>query len=358
MDRSRSAEIRTPTLEAIVDQFDLVLFDHPFSGRIEKLGLLLPIDDVLAEVEGGADAASYIGPALATYRWNDATWGVPVDGATMHAIYRSDLLGELETGVPRRWEEVVALARKAKLHGMTVGLANDGHHGFLAIGSLMYNLGAPWTTDGGESLNFDMAVFRECLDRLRQLSELAHPQSADWNAIALHDAMTSEDTIVYCPLTYGYATYGEADFGPRRLAFAGAPGLVEPLRSGTLVGGVAIGISAKTPHLAEAKHYLAFAAGPDVQTEIFARHNGQPARIEAWTDRELDARFNGYFSAVHESMKLAGIRPRFDGYGIFEKEAGVLVNRHLRGVLTAGGTIESMKRLVEATCLDKRTNTN
>lgn len=337
-----------PLAEAI-RACDLLVFDHPFIGEIAESGLFLPLDDVLAGVEGGAREASYAGPSLRSYRWRGQVWGAPVDAATMNAVLREDLVGMLDCPLPETWEQVVAFGRSARRRNLWLGLANGDHHGFLAAGTLMHNLGTGWTDAAEGGLCFDLSTFREALEALEEVNAYAHPDCGHFNSIALHDAMSSRDDIAYCPLTYGYATYGEADYGTRRLAFAAAPGLKTPYCAGTLVGGAAVGITAHCVDVEAAKAYVAFLLGAEVQSDIFARHHGQPATTSSWKDPVIDNTFNGYFSAVGETLARAAIRPRFKGYGLFEKRAGTHVAAFLRKEAGMTPTLEALARLVGET---------
>ena len=50
---------------------------------------------------------------------------------------------------------------------------------------------------------------------------LAHspPETLDWDAISLSEAMVARDDIVFTPSIYGYATYAEADMRAPRPRF-------------------------------------------------------------------------------------------------------------------------------------------
>ncbi|CAH1652758.1 ABC transporter substrate-binding protein [Chelatococcus asaccharovorans] len=346
--RDLSAFEHQPLAEAIRD-CDLLVFDHPFVGEIAGSGLFLPLDDVLARVPGGAAEETYAGPSLRSYRWQGKVWGAPVDAATMNAVFRPDLLNQLDCPVPQDWDEVIALGRAARRQGLWLGLANGDHHSFLAAGTLMHNLGARWTATPEGGLVFDLDVFARALDALDEVNGYAHPDSGHFNSIALHDAMASRDDLVYCPLTYGYATYGEADFGRRRLGFGPFPGPREPRCAGTLVGGAAVGITAHCPDPDAAKAYVAFLLQRNTQDGIFARHHGQPATTSAWHDDAIDAAFNGYFASVRETLEPAAVRPRFKGFGRFEKEAGRHVGSYLRKETTRSALLRAMRELVDVT---------
>lgn len=344
--RDLTAFEHQPLADAMSD-CDLLIFDHPFVGEIAASGLFLPLDDVLFSVTDGAIAESYAGPSLDSYRWSGKLWGAPVDAATMHGVLRPDLLARMERAAPTTWSEVVALGRVARKHGLWLGVANGDHHGFLAIGSMMHNRGHSWTTHSEVGLQFDLAAFAEALEQLDEVTAFAHPGCGAFNAIALQDAMSSRDDIVYCPLTFGYATYGEADHGARRLGFAPAPGMREPYCAGTLLGGAGVGLSASCTDMVAAKAFVAFLLSPKTQSDIFARHHGQPACASCWVDPVIDDRFNGYFLAVGDTIRQAAIRPRFKGYGQFEKLAGNAVGAFLRKERGLEETLSGMSELVE-----------
>lgn len=331
--------------DAIVG-YDYVVFDHPFIGTIAQAGIFTPLDDILGAVPNGASAAQYAGPSLDTYRWKGKLWGAPVDAATMHAIGRPDLLA---FPWPTKWDEVMALAADLRRKGLWIGLANGDHHGFLFAGSLMYNAGAPWHHNDDPALVFDAFAFEAALERLMALRQFAHPDCEKWNSIRLHDAMTQADDIAYCPGTYGYATYGEADFGTRRLGFGPFPGAVAPYFAGTLIGGAAVGLTAQSKNVAAASAYLRHLIDPRVQIEIFGMNHGQPAVAAAWEDKILDARFNGYYAAVGPTLRAAGVRPRFAGFGLFERAAGKVTVRCTAGEISIRETVRQVSALADKT---------
>jgi multiple sugar transport system substrate-binding protein len=322
--------------------YDYVVFDHPFIGTIAQAGIFAPLDDIL----GGANSAQYAGPSLDTYRWKGKLWGAPVDAATMNAIGRPDLLA---FPWPENWDDVMALAADLRRKGLWIGLANGDHHGFLFAGSLMYNAGAPWHRGDGATLNFDAQTFEDALERLMSLRIFAHPDCEKWNSIRLHDAMTQADDIAYCPGTYGYATYGEADFGTRRLGFGPFPGTKAPHCAGTLIGGAAVGLTAHSRNVAAASAYLRHLIDPRVQIEIFGMNHGQPGVAAAWDDKQLDARFNGYYAAVGPTLRAAGVRPRFAGFGIFERAAGKITARCTAGEISIRDAARQVSELAEKT---------
>lgn len=328
-ERSLEAFEHQPIADAM-EGVDFLVFDHPFCGAIEASRAFAPLDESLISLDGGSlKDEDYIGPSLSSYRYKESLWGLPIDGATNHAVYRSDLLVPLGVGAPRCWDDVLKLGIRAQERGLFLGMGAKSHHGLLALAALMAN--GKETGKGDEDLSWDDQVRRDFVNRsgtwetckgaLEQLMEFCPPESVNWTSIDLHEQMVARDDIVYCPIVYGYATYGEAD-QRRRLSFADMPGLNSEDCSGSVLGGAGIGLSANCNSPDEAYAFLRFLNAVETQRDIFTAHHGQPARIEAWNDPVIDKQFNGYFSGIRKSMETAWTRPRYDGYLKFQLDAG------------------------------------
>jgi len=327
-------------------EYDLVVFDHPHCGDIAASGCFLPLE---SEIRGGAaDAGSYVGASLESYRFGGHLWGAPIDGATQHAVLRPDLM---DAPPPGTWEEVPRLGERLRRRGLALGLACEGPHAVLAAGALMTNAGAPWAAGPEAPPGIDAGAMAEALEYLRAVLAFCPPEAPGWSSIDLHEAMVARDDIAYCPVVYGYATYGEADMR-RRLAFGPLPGPAAPHEAGALIGGAALGVSARCAAPEAAMDFLRFCLEPDRQAAVVGGHHGQPAVAVAWVDPETDARFNGYFSAVAGTMARSAVRPRAAGYPAFQKAAGTIAAAAMAGEMTpraaAQRIAETARRAVAA----------
>ncbi len=318
-------------------RYDLIIFDHPFVGEVAEQGCLRPLDDIVTGAE-----ASFIGPSLATYHYGGAIWGLPVDAACQVAVSRPDLMARLKADVPRTWDEVLRLGEMAASHGLRLAIGLEGVHALMTFFTLMAGMGTPCAVDPGEPF-CDRAAARDALQRLRNLVDLCPPEIFTWSSIGLHEAMATRDDLVYCPAVYCYATYAEAD-RVRPLRFHDLPGVNDRVPRGSTIGGTGLGIAASCRHPEAALAYARYLMEPSTQA-AFAAHHGQPARIECWHDPDIDARFGGGFSATRTTMELAWTRPRYAGYLTFQAKAGPLVERHLRGELTAELLLNQLEAL-------------
>jgi multiple sugar transport system substrate-binding protein len=323
----------------LAEQYDLIILDHPFAGHIAEGRYLLPLDVLVRE----APDIAFAGPSLASYRYGGHVWALPMDGACQVAVYRPDLLTRCGGEAPKSWDDMLALGEAGAGHGLRLAMGLAGVHSLMTFFSLCANLGRPCATD--PSVPFaDGDTARAALDALRRLLALCPPEALDWSSIAVQDALAARDDLVYCPAVYGFASYAEAD-ATHPLAFAGFPGLRAPYCAGSTLGGTGLGISAHTAEREAAFAYAGFLASAKTQKDLFAAHHGQPARVEAWDDAAVNARFGNFFADTRATMDAAWLRPRYAGYLAFQHRAGTLVENHLRGALNETQLLTSLAKL-------------
>lgn len=318
-------------------RYDLIVLDHPFCGDIAASRSLMPLDRLLA----GCDDL-FVGPSLASYRYDGHIWALPIDAACQTAVSRPDLLGQVTDELPTTWGEVVRLGEAARRKGLRLAVAYKGVHALMTFFTLCANLGRPCATDPGDKL-VERSVAAEALGAMRALLSLCPAAVLDWNSIDVHDAMVASDTLVYCPAVYCYTTYAEADIG-RPLRFHDLPGVAAPDPRGSTIGGTGLGISA---YCREPEATLAYAGFLlDAATQMaFAAHHGQPARVEAWADPAVDGRFGNSFTAIRRTIDGCWIRPRYPGYLAFQRRGGELVEEHLRGTISEARLIDALEGL-------------
>ena len=327
-------------LHDVASVHDLIIYDHPFSGSIVQTAAFLPLSGLPGLRVDLSDADRYLGGSLLSYRIGGTVWGLPIDAATQHAVYRADLING--SAVPVSWTEALTLGKHLSRRGMRLGLAVQTPHAILTIAALMANLGHPWETAADAPFQIDKAAFIEAFDQIMALLQFCPQEAIGWNAIDLHEAMVARDDIAYAPCVYGYGTYGEAD-QRRRLSFGPFAGLRAPYHAGSVLGGTGLGISRQTPHPQAALAFLRFAASDAAQLVLTPQHHGQPAVAAAWSDPALDETFNGFFSAVAPSIIAAWTRPRYAGYIAFQDKAG----RIAAEALGQGGTATQVYAQIE-----------
>lgn len=316
-------------IEEVSKAHDIIIFDHPFSGAISASGCFLALDEELPELTAASASGGYIGPSLETYRYKGKVWGLPIDGATQHALVRRDLLTSLGSNLPVTHDDVLELGKRARDRGLYLGTAVETPHALMSILSYMANLGEPIDADDEQLLAIPEGSFNKAFDAVREVLQMAPPEALGWNSIDLHEQMVVRDDVVYCPAVYGYATYGEPDHA-KRLAFGPFAGMASPYHAGTAIGGTAMGISRYGAHQEAALAFARFVASDEVQRSLVASNHGQPGGLSGWQDADMDTRYNGFFSIVSPTMEAAWVRPRYKGYVEFQRRGGEIVTDALR----------------------------
>ena len=330
-DRRSLREFGEAPIEQYAQRYDLLVIDYPFSGFASRHPWLLDWAGELTAAEHARFAADSVGASWTSYHHEGHVWALPIDAATQVSSCRPDLLARLDRDVPATFDEVLALAAKARAAGqwiVTTAFPTDAISTVVSIaGSLGHCI-----VDGCDEF-LPPAVGREVLQRLHALVDAAHPDSVRLNPIQAYDRMSAADDIVYCAYGYGYSNYARPDRA-RRLRFCDVPAHADRGPAGTQLGGTGIAVSALSEHRALALAYARWLASAAHQRGEYYRLGGQPASLGAWQSPELDADCFGFFSGTMATMTGALVRPRFDGWIPFFEAAGEEVTRCLKREIT------------------------
>lgn len=315
-------------VEELAEQFDLLVIDHPFTGRAHALGCLRDLKPLFpAEFHATLNRES-VGPSTRSYDYASKIYALPTDAAAQVASYRPDLLARLgREAPPRTFAEVLELGRAARAAGLWLAMPSCQSDAACLVATLSANLSHPIQPWSDRLLA--PHVFDAVLDYLRQLAELSHPLSRDWNPIATYDAMSSGDEIVYVPFAFGYTNYSRQG-AAKPLLYTNIAGPGPDPAAGTILGGAGCAISARCREVEAAVEYLSWAHQPEHQARDYYREGGQPGLRSAWLDPEANADCRNFFTGTLESMDKAYLRPRFDGFIPAFEHMGQLVHEWLK----------------------------
>lgn len=315
-------------IEELAERFDLLVIDHPWSGRAKALGSLRDLRPLFSPEFHAMLAARSVGPSTRSYDYG-GIWGLPTDAAAQVASYRPDLLTALGFAAPpRTYAEVIALGKAARKAGKWLAMPSCQSDSSCLVTTLSANLGKPMREHADRMLDVD--TFDTVLDHLAELAALSIPASRDWNPIATYDAMSTGDDIAYVPFAFSYTNYSRGGVQkPIRFATIAGPG--DDPAAGAILGGAGCAISAKCREVEAAVTYLTWVHRPEHQAGDYFREGGQPGLRSAWTDAACDREAGGFFSGTLETMDKAFLRPRFDGFIPAFEHMGLLVHRWLKG---------------------------
>ena len=336
-------------VEDLARDFDLIVVDHPFSGRAQATGCLMNLEPLLGDAFMDMLEQQSVGPSTRSYRFGGGVWALPTDAASQVASYRPDLLASLgRDAPPRGFGEVLRLGREARRRGLFLAMPACQSDAACLVATLSANMGSPIREDTPYLLPPD--VFGAVLERLQEILALAHPSSTDWNPIRTCDAMSGGDEIVYVPFAFGYSNYSRLG-APKPIRFTTIAGPGPDPAAGAILGGAGCAISSSCRNVEAAVAYLRYVHTPEHQAGDYFAFGGQPGLRAAWTDPAVDKAAGGFFSGTLETLDKAWLRPRFDGFIPAFEHMGLLVHRFLAGEGQASGVIrdsnETYARAIE-----------
>lgn len=303
-DRQPLAGFESHPISDLAERYDLIILDHPGLGTAVAENALQPLETLFENHELDTWSKASIGPTWDSYHYLGQQWALPIDASTQISILHPDLLEQ----APTTWAEVLALPSQVHL---TLCLA--GPHALLHL--LAMSTAAPLLAE-------DTAI--AALEVMRQLWLRSDQSTSLLDPIGVHEALAADSDLAYCPLAYGYASYGRPNSQRTALSWANAPSWGSNGRPGSVLGGTGLAVSRHGVADFVATWIRGFMA-PEVQAVLVPAHGGQPANRNAWADPAADAGSNGYYSATLDTMLNAWTRPRTPGWIAFQDRASELV---------------------------------
>lgn len=316
----------------LASQYDLLVLDHPHIGEAVAARCLTPLEDHFDAAEIAAWRLGCIGGAMASYCWAGKHWALPIDVAAQVSAYRPDRM----PAAPRTWDEVIALSER-----QPVALSLAGPHAFLSFLSICAALGAePGEDDGLLPAPAALAA----LDIMARIDARAPSATRTLNPIGLLQAMAGGADLALVPLVFGYVNYAVPQEGQLPVAFGQAPLAAGGARHGSVLGGTGIALTTRSRADGALIAHLRELMADGTQTRFFPAHQGQPSARAAWTDSEVNARWNGFYAATRDTVETALLRPRHDGYVAFQAAAAALVRAGLETRAAPARTLEHIRQ--------------
>jgi multiple sugar transport system substrate-binding protein len=261
-------------------------------------------------------------------------WALPIDAALQTAAYRDDLMDHMP--VPKDWKQVFDLAKVLKKNNLKIGMAlcpTDCLCSFLSITSQM---GSPIVE--GNKIMVEPKIGLRALERLRELRDLAHENSLDWNPIQLYDHMSAQDDIAYSPLGFCYSNYSRAGFRTKLLSFTNPPGIRD-----AVLGGAGIAVSSGSMYKKEAARFAYWICTEEVQNDLYVLSQGQPAHQKAWKDDRANSITHNFFSQCIDGLQSAYVRPRYYGWPACQQRTGEIIHGFLANDLNITQVLSTLE---------------
>jgi multiple sugar transport system substrate-binding protein len=323
-------------IDQLVDEYDLLVIDHPHVPLAAEQGLFAPLDGVGHDDELAVLEAQSVGRSHQSYQHQAHQWGLATDAAAQVAAFRPDLIAE----PPRDWPAVLDLAREGRVLWPAKPI-----DAFSSLVTVSANAGSTPMAGDGAFLPGPEAL--AALDLLHELAALVPAGNLAWNPIQAADALAEGDRFAYSPLLFGYTNYSRAGFRANRLRYVDIPSGQRGV-AGSLLGGAGIAVSSRSLHGAEAIAHAFWLASAAVQAGVYFDGGGQPGNSVAWDDDRTNAETLDFFRGTRATLEGAYLRPRTATYIELQDRLSPLVTQALAGELTDAQCVKRMNDLTDA----------
>jgi multiple sugar transport system substrate-binding protein len=322
-------------LDQLVDEYDLLVIDHPHVPLAAERGLLAQLDGVGHDEELEVLATQSVGRSHESYQHRGHQWGLATDAAAQVAAYRPDLLAE----APNDWPAVLELAREGRVLWPAKPI-----DAFSSLVTVSANAGAHPLSGDGVFLPESDAL--GAFDLLHELAALVPASNLAGNPIQVADALADGDRFAYSPLLFGYTNYSREGFRPHRLRYIDIPRGPRGV-AGSLLGGAGVAVSARSAALDEARAHAFWLASAPVQSGVYFDGGGQPGNSVAWDDDRTNAETLDFFRGTRATLESAYLRPRDARYIDLQDGLAPLVTAALAGEITDRAAIRRMNDLTQ-----------
>lgn len=330
------------SLAGLVEQFDLLVIDHPSIGMAAENILLAPLDEHLPPAFLDEQAGASVGKSHQSYSFCGHHWALAIDAAAPVSGWRPDLLARAGAAVPRTWAELLDLARRGLVAFPGIPIDSLMHFFMMCIG-----LGEAPFAQPDKLVSEDIGV--KALEMLRSLAALVSPECAHRNPIRTWEHLAAGDSVCFCPFAYGYSNYARAAYAEHPLEVGGLIAIDDRHGCRSTLGGAGLAVSARSRHIYEAVEYCRFVASPGCQRGLYFTSGGQPGHRSAWLDAETNRVSHEFFRNTLPTLDEAWLRPRWNGYLDFQERAGEIVYRYLWTGGIARDEIRNMNQLATGT---------
>jgi multiple sugar transport system substrate-binding protein len=325
-------------LEQLTGSYDLLIIDHPWVGCAAATGSVLPLDKYLPAAYLADQAAQSTGDSHESYCYEGHQWALAIDAATPAASYREDLLIKHNIPVPQTWNDVLHLAQKGKLAipAIPIDLLMNFYMFCIAHGETPF-------AQSEEVVSHDIGI--KAMETMFLLYSQIDKRFFNCNPIAVAELMSTTDDYWYCPFAYCYSNYARNGFAKKLLKYSGLVSFNNGENLRSTIGGTGIAVSSSTKHKKEAIEFAAWICSGDIQKTLYVQHGGQPGHRSAWLDEQANTLTNQFFKNLLPAMDRGYMRPRYNGYLLFQDHAGQPLQDYLLGKTRAAFALEDMNNI-------------
>ena len=324
-------------IEEMTDHYDMIVIDYPHVGEVASKGLLQNLDLPQYEYQIEQLKNQSVGKSHQSYFIDNKQWALAIDAASQTACYRDDLIGSY----PLNWNALIGLAKNNRVLWPLKPV-----HAISSFYSIYNNLTVELIPEQKNFIDKNFGI--KTLTMMKAVSNELIKDCLTMDPIQTAELMTETNDFYYCPYIYGFSNYSRKNYRKNILTYIDVMNLSGKGPAGTHLGGTGIAVSNVSKNKDLAVEYAFWVAGADCQKSLFYESGGQPGNSEAWEDEKINLETNNFFKATRETLDLAWVRPRHNGYMDFQDKSGDLINEYLQSEISAESVCEKLRDMYNA----------
>ena len=318
-------------IEDMTDDYDMIVIDYPHVGEVASKGLLQNLDLPKYSSHIEQLKKQSVGKSHESYYINNKQWALAIDAASQTACYREDLI----PSYPSNWNALLDLAKNKKVLWPLKPV-----HAISSFYSIYNNITTELMPDKKKFIDKNFGV--ETLTMMKAVSRELIIDCLTMDPIQTAELMTETNDFFYCPYIYGFSNYSRKNYRKYILKYINVINLSGKGPAGTHLGGTGIAVSNVSKNKDLAIEYAFWIASAECQKSLFYESGGQPGNSVAWEDDKINKETNNFFKGTRQTLDLAWVRPRHNGYMKFQDESGNLINEYLQSEIKAESICEKL----------------
>lgn len=316
-------EFGDQSLEEFINEYDLLMVDHPFVGEAHENGFLTGLEQLLPEADLVKQSEMHVGKSYESYTYQNHQYALPIDASAQFSAFHTKNISHND--IPRTWDQFMEIVNQTSFSKKVIWplCPTDLWCSFLTISAQF----AGNSKQIFNPLGFDQDIAQKAIDFLKTALEKIPKESWKLNPIQALELMV-KGNYSFAPLLFGYISYSQKE---SLIRFSNAIAF-NPDRPISLLGGVGLAISAYSRYQQECAHFMKFVWSDEILSGCYIENSGQPSLLSSWKSSALNKQSENFFNNTIGSMNHAYVRPRFSGFNKFQAAAAHYLHENFRKI--------------------------
>ena len=278
--------------------YDVVMLDDPWLPEFADSGLLVPLDDLLAE-RGGVDP-DFIDSAVNVCKYKGKLYAIPYVGNVQLFVYNKKLFGKYGLKEPKTWDDVLEAAKviyeKEGIAGY-VFRAAKGNPIVTNLLPIFWGKGVEIVDNNG-NVDIDTPEAVEVFKFILELKKYTPKGVENYNSPEIKAALANEATAMSIVWPAWVPKLDATTWG-----------VIVPPGSRPMIGAWLLGIPKSSKHQKAALDFILFVTSKEMQKKLAIEVGVPPTRESVYKDPDVVAKYPWYPVQL-DALKNSKMRPR------------------------------------------------